>query len=53
MGALVSLAIGATAGSLLLIHAPSYAPLLPLIVTLAVVATATTAFARLDHHRVA
>jgi len=50
VGVLVSLAIGATAGALLLIHAPIYAPLLSFVVTLAVVATTMTAFARHDHH---
>jgi uncharacterized membrane protein YoaK (UPF0700 family) len=43
-GVLVSLAIGATAGGLLLIHAPIYAPLLPLVITIGVVATAAKAF---------
>lgn len=51
VGVLVSLAIGATAGALLLIHAPIYAPLLSFVVTLAVVAEAVTAFARHDHHQ--
>src|SRR4029077_249705 len=39
-GVLVSLAIGATLGGLLLIHARSYAPVLPLVITIGVVATA-------------
>jgi uncharacterized membrane protein YoaK (UPF0700 family) len=43
-GVLASLAIGATAGGLLLIHAPIYAPVLPLIITAVVVATAASAF---------
>ncbi len=43
-GVLVSLAIGATAGALLLIHAPIYAPVLPFVITIAVVATATSVF---------
>jgi uncharacterized membrane protein YoaK (UPF0700 family) len=43
-GVLVSLVIGATAGGLLLIHAPIYAPVLPLIITAIVVATAASAF---------
>ncbi len=42
-GVLVSLAIGATVGGLLLIHAPIYAPVLPLIITAIVVATAASA----------
>ena len=45
---LVSLVIGATAGALLLIHAPIYAPVLPLVVTVGVVAIA----ARVFRHRV-
>jgi uncharacterized membrane protein YoaK (UPF0700 family) len=44
VGVLVSLALGATAGSLLLIHAPIYAPLFPFIVTILVVATAAKTF---------
>jgi uncharacterized membrane protein YoaK (UPF0700 family) len=43
-GILVSLAIGATAGGLLLIHAPLYAPVLPFVITIGVVATAASAF---------
>jgi uncharacterized membrane protein YoaK (UPF0700 family) len=43
-GVLVSLAIGATVGGLLLIHAPIYAPVLPFVITVAVVATAAKAF---------
>ena len=43
-GVLVSLAIGATAGGLLLIHAPIYAPVLPFVITIGVVATAVKAF---------
>ena len=43
-GVLVSLAIGATAGGLLLIHAPIYAPVLPLVITIGVVATAASVF---------
>jgi len=39
-GILVSLTIGATLGGLLLIHAPIYAPVLPLVITIGVVATA-------------
>jgi uncharacterized membrane protein YoaK (UPF0700 family) len=41
---LVSLVIGATAGSLLLIHAPLYAPMLPFVVTALVVAIAAWIF---------
>ena len=43
-GILVSLAIGATVGGLLLIHAPIYAPVLPMIITAGVVAIAAKAF---------
>ena len=43
-GVLVSLAIGATAGGLLLIHAPIYAPVLPFVITIGVVATAASVF---------
>jgi uncharacterized membrane protein YoaK (UPF0700 family) len=43
-GVLVSLAIGATVGGLLLIHAPIYAPMLPFLITIGVVATAAKAF---------
>ena len=42
-GVLVSLFVGATAGGLLLVHAPVYAPVLPFMITLVVVATAATA----------
>jgi uncharacterized membrane protein YoaK (UPF0700 family) len=48
-GVLVSLAIGATAGGLLLIHAPICAPVLPMIITAGVVATAAKAFRYDDH----
>ena len=41
---LVSLVIGATAGALLLMHAPVYAPVLPLVVTVGVVAIAARVF---------
>jgi uncharacterized membrane protein YoaK (UPF0700 family) len=41
-GVLVSLFVGATAGSLLLVRAHLYAPLLPFVVTGAAVATAAT-----------
>jgi Predicted membrane protein len=43
-GVLVSLAIGATVGGLLLIHAPIYAPVLPFVITIGVVAMAAKAF---------
>jgi len=43
-GVLVSLVIGATAGGLLLVHAPIYAPVLPFVITAIVVATAASAF---------
>jgi uncharacterized membrane protein YoaK (UPF0700 family) len=43
-GVLISLFIGATAGGLLLIHAPILAPVLPLVITVAVVVTAAKAF---------
>jgi uncharacterized membrane protein YoaK (UPF0700 family) len=39
-GVLVSLFVGATAGGLLLVHAHSYAPVLPFVVAAAAVATA-------------
>jgi uncharacterized membrane protein YoaK (UPF0700 family) len=42
-GVLVSLFVGATAGGLLLVHAPMYAPVLPFVITVAVVATAAIA----------
>ena len=45
---LVSLVIGATAGSLLQIHAPVYAPVLPFLITVGVVAIAARVF--LDRH---
>jgi uncharacterized membrane protein YoaK (UPF0700 family) len=43
-GVLVSLVIGATVGGLLLIHAPTYAPVLPFVITIGVVATAAKVF---------
>ena len=43
-GILVSLVIGATAGGLLLIHVPIYAPVLPLVITIGVVAIAASTF---------
>src|SRR6266481_1833651 len=39
-GVLISLFVGATAGGLLLVHAPILAPILPFLVTVAAVATA-------------
>jgi uncharacterized protein YacL len=47
-GVLVSLVIGATAGALLLIHAPFYAPVLPLVVTALIVAIAAKVFRNRD-----
>ena len=43
-GVLVSLIIGATAGTRLLIDAPTFAPVLPFVVTIVVVAVAAKAF---------
>jgi uncharacterized membrane protein YoaK (UPF0700 family) len=43
-GVLVSLVIGAIVGSLLLIHAPVFAPVFPFVVTVLVVATAAWVF---------
>jgi uncharacterized membrane protein YoaK (UPF0700 family) len=43
-GVLVSLVIGATAGALLLMHSPLYAPVLPLVITALVVAIAARVF---------
>jgi uncharacterized membrane protein YoaK (UPF0700 family) len=43
-GVLVSLVAGATIGGLLLIHAPIYAPLLPFVITIGVVAMAAGIF---------
>jgi uncharacterized membrane protein YoaK (UPF0700 family) len=43
-GVLVSLAIGATAGALLHMHAPVYAPVLPCVITVGVVAIAARVF---------
>ena len=40
-GVLIALLAGATAGGLLLVHARSYAPLLPLVTTVVVIAAAT------------
>jgi Protein of unknown function (DUF1275) len=47
-GVLVSLVIGATAGALLLIHAPIYAPVLPFAITVGVVAMAARVFGNRD-----
>jgi uncharacterized membrane protein YoaK (UPF0700 family) len=44
-GVLVSLFVGATAGGLLLVHAHIYAPVLPFVITVAVVATASIVYA--------
>src|SRR5262249_57927536 len=43
-GVLVSLVIGATAGALLHFHAPVYAPVLPFVITVGVVAIAARVF---------
>ena len=43
-GILISLVIGATAGAYILIHAPLYAPVLPLVITAFVVTTAAWTF---------
>ena len=43
-GVLVSLFVGATAGGLLLVHAPIYAPVLPFVITVAAIATAAIIF---------
>jgi uncharacterized membrane protein YoaK (UPF0700 family) len=43
-GVLISLVIGATAGAYTLIHAPLYAPVLPLVITAFVVTTAAWTF---------
>jgi len=43
-GVLVSLFVGATAGGLLLVHAHTYAPVLPFVITFAAVATAGIVF---------
>jgi uncharacterized membrane protein YoaK (UPF0700 family) len=51
-GVLVSLIVGGTAGAYLLIHAPAYAPVLPLVITIAVVATAARAFGYRDDSRI-
>ena len=51
VGVLISLVIGATAGGLLLIHAPIYAPVLPLVITIGVVATAARVFRYRDEMR--
>jgi uncharacterized membrane protein YoaK (UPF0700 family) len=45
-GVLISLVAGATAGGLLLVHARTYAPALPPVLTLLVVAAASLALAR-------
>src|SRR6267142_1888337 len=48
---LISLFIGATLGSLLLVRAPIYAPILPFALTVAVVATAKITFAGANRPR--
>ena len=47
-GILISLVIGATAGAYILIHAPLYAPVLPLVITAFVVTTAAWTFRNRD-----
>ena len=47
-GVLASLIIGGTAGAYLLIHAPAYTTVLPLVITIAVVAMAARAFGYRD-----
>jgi uncharacterized membrane protein YoaK (UPF0700 family) len=47
-GVLVSLFVGATAGGVLLVHAPLYAPVLPFAITVGVVATAATVLRERD-----
>jgi hypothetical protein len=47
-GVLVALFGGATAGGLLLVHARAYAPVLPLVATALVVATASIALERAE-----
>jgi uncharacterized membrane protein YoaK (UPF0700 family) len=47
-GILISLVIGATAGAYTLIHAPLYAPVLPLVITAFVVMTAAWTFRNRD-----
>ena len=43
VGSIVSLLVGAAVGGLLLVHARTYAPILPLAVTIVVAATAAMA----------
>jgi uncharacterized membrane protein YoaK (UPF0700 family) len=47
-GVLISLFLGALAGGLLLVHAQLYAPVLPFVATVLVVATAAIAFQNRD-----
>jgi uncharacterized membrane protein YoaK (UPF0700 family) len=47
-GVLASLVIGATAGGILIIHAPTYAPIFPFIITAIVVVLAVKAFGHRD-----
>jgi uncharacterized membrane protein YoaK (UPF0700 family) len=49
VGVLASMAIGATAGGLLLIHAPTYAPLLPFVITVVVVVMTVKVFGYRDN----
>jgi len=48
-GVLIFLFLGALAGGLLLVHAPLYAPVLPLVATVLVVGTAAIAFHRIPN----
>jgi uncharacterized membrane protein YoaK (UPF0700 family) len=50
-GVLVSLFVGATAGGLLLVHAQIYAPVLPFVITVAVVATAAMVMRERDNNK--
>jgi uncharacterized membrane protein YoaK (UPF0700 family) len=52
VGVLGSMVIGATAGGLLLIDAPNYAPLLPFVITIVVVAMTVKAFGYRDNSHV-
>jgi uncharacterized membrane protein YoaK (UPF0700 family) len=51
-GVLVSLVIGATVGGILIIHAPTYAPIFPFLVTAIVVMLAAKAFGYRDDSHV-
>jgi len=51
-GVLASLLIGATAGGLLVMHAPIFAPMFPFVITAIVVALALKAFGHREDRRV-